>query len=117
MDSTRIREEAPDHDGSGSRLLRRYAPVVFDATHSCQLPGAAGEITGGQREFVPLLALAGLAAGADVLFLEVHDDPERAKSDAATVYPLDALEALLERCRRVADAVAVERTVAPADFS
>ncbi|MCP4250512.1 MAG: 3-deoxy-8-phosphooctulonate synthase [bacterium] len=92
--------------------MRRYAPVVFDATHSCQLPGAAGEITGGQREFVPLLALAGVAAGADALFLEVHDDPDRAKSDPATVYPLDGLESLLERCRRVAEAVGVDRPVA-----
>ena len=86
--------------------MRRLAPVVFDATHSCQLPGAAGNLSGGRREFVPTLALAAIAAGADALFLEVHDDPDNARSDPATVYPLQLLGGLLDRCRRVADAVA-----------
>jgi len=85
--------------------MQRFAPVVFDATHSCQLPGGAGALSGGQREFVPTLALAGVAAGADALFLEVHDDPDHALSDPATVFPLDQLGGLLDRVLRVAEAV------------
>jgi len=77
--------------------MQAFAPVVFDATHSCQQPGGAGTQSGGQREFVVPLARAAVAAGADALFMEVHDDPDRAKSDAATVYPLDRLRPLLEQ--------------------
>jgi len=84
--------------------LRAFAPVVFDATHSCQLPGGAGTLSGGHREFVPTLAAAAIAAGADALFMEVHDDPDQAKSDPATVYPLDKLESLLTRLLRIAKA-------------
>ncbi|HUW81259.1 MAG TPA: 3-deoxy-8-phosphooctulonate synthase [Phycisphaerae bacterium] len=82
--------------------MRALAPVVFDATHSCQLPGAAGDRSGGQRQFVPALARAAVAAGADALFLEIHDDPPRAFSDADTVWPLDRLESLLTDCLRIA---------------
>lgn len=70
-------------------------PVVFDATHSVQLPGGAGSASDGQREFVPALARAAVAVGVDAVFLEVHEDPSRALSDAATSWPLDALEELL----------------------
>jgi len=84
--------------------MQTYAPVVFDATHSCQQPGAAGHQSGGERQFVPTLALAAVAAGADALFLEVHDDPDRARSDPATVWPLDRLAALLRSCLAVAGA-------------
>ena len=84
--------------------LKAFAPVVYDATHSCQLPGGAGTLSGGQREFAPTLAAAAIAAGADALFLEVHDDPDQAKSDPATVFPLDKLEGLLIRLLRIADA-------------
>ena len=94
------------NDLTGIPRMQQYAPVVFDATHSCQLPGGAGTQSGGLRQFVPTLALAAIAAGADALFIEVHDDPEHAKSDPATVFPLDQLGRLLDRCRRVADAVA-----------
>lgn len=87
--------------------MQRFAPVVFDATHSCQQPGGAGHETAGQREFTPTLALAAVAAGADALFLEVHDDPDQAKSDPATVWPLDQLGDLLRRVRRVGDASAL----------
>ncbi len=86
-------------------VMRAFAPVVFDATHSCQIPGGEGHQSGGHRQFVPTLAAAGVAAGADGLFIEVHDRPEEAKSDAATVYPLDELEALLSRCARIRDVV------------
>lgn len=93
------------NDMTAMERMHRFAPVVFDATHSCQLPGAAGVQSGGQREFVPLLARAGVAAGCDALFLEVHDDPPNAKSDPATVYPLDQLGDLLNTCRRIAETV------------
>lgn len=94
------------NDMTGLAVMRRFAPVVFDATHSVQHPGAAGSTTGGAREFIPLLARAAVAAGVDALFLEVHDDPPRAKSDAATVWPLAELEPLLRMCVRVREAVA-----------
>ena len=81
--------------------MQAFAPVVFDATHSCQFPGGAGTLSGGQREYTGTLAAAAIAAGADALFLEVHDDPENAKSDPATVYPLDQLAPLLERLARI----------------
>ena len=84
--------------------MARYAPVVFDATHSCQLPGQAGTQSGGQREMAPVLAKAAIAAGAHALFLEVHDRPEQAKSDSATVWPLDQLDSLLEDCMRIFEA-------------
>lgn len=84
--------------------MAAYAPVVFDATHSCQLPGQGGTQSGGQREMALVLARAGLAAGAHALFLEVHDDPPRAKSDPATVWPLDQLAGLLADCVRVFNA-------------
>jgi 2-dehydro-3-deoxyphosphooctonate aldolase (KDO 8-P synthase) len=83
--------------------MQSLAPVVFDATHSCQKPGGAGSQSGGERRFVPVLARAAVAAGADAVFLEVHDDPDHAKSDPATVYPLDLLGELLTQLLRVAE--------------
>jgi 2-dehydro-3-deoxyphosphooctonate aldolase (KDO 8-P synthase) len=80
-------------------------PTVFDATHSVQLPGAAGGKSGGQREFAPPLAKAALAAGADGLFLETHPDPAHAISDGPNMIPLDELPALLTRCLAVWKAV------------
>ena len=80
-------------------------PTVFDATHSVQLPGAAGGKSGGQREFVPPLALAALAAGADGLFIETHPDPAKAISDGPNMVPLRELPALLEKCLAVWKAV------------
>ena len=73
-------------------------PTIFDATHSVQLPGAAGGKSGGQREFVPPLARAALAAGADGLFIETHPDPERALSDGPNMVPLAELPGLVARC-------------------
>lgn len=87
-------------------IMQAFAPVIFDATHSCQIPGGQGHQSGGLRQYVPLLAKTSMAAGADALFLEVHDRPEDAKSDPATVYPLDELEALLAACLRVRYAIA-----------
>lgn len=70
-------------------------PVIFDATHSVQLPGGQGETSGGQREFVPVLARAAVAVGISGLFVETHPDPENALSDGPNAWPIDQLEALL----------------------
>lgn len=70
-------------------------PVVYDATHSVQLPGGAGTSSGGQREFIPPLARAAVAAGIDGLFMEVHPEPEKALCDGPNSWPLDQLEELL----------------------
>jgi 2-dehydro-3-deoxyphosphooctonate aldolase (KDO 8-P synthase) len=76
-------------------------PTVFDASHSVQLPGAAGGKSGGQREFIPPLARAALAAGADGLFIETHPDPERAPSDGPNMIPLGQLPGLIAGCLAV----------------
>jgi 2-dehydro-3-deoxyphosphooctonate aldolase (KDO 8-P synthase) len=80
-------------------------PVVFDATHSVQLPGAASGASGGRPEFVPTLACAAVAAGADALFIEVHPDPPRALSDARSMIALSDLEDVLSRPLGVAEVV------------
>ena len=72
------------------------APVVFDATHSVQLPGGQGTASGGQREFVPVLARAAVAAGIDGLFMETHPDPSKALSDGPNAWPLARMESLLK---------------------
>jgi 2-dehydro-3-deoxyphosphooctonate aldolase (KDO 8-P synthase) len=71
-------------------------PVVFDATHSVQLPGGQGSVSGGQREFVPTLAKAAIAVGISGLFIETHPRPEQAKSDGPNSWPLDRMQELLE---------------------
>ena len=80
-------------------------PVVFDATHSVQLPGGQGDRSGGQREFVPVLARAAVAAGVAGLFIETHPDPDRALSDGPNAWPLGEIEPLL------AQLVAIDRVV------
>jgi 2-dehydro-3-deoxyphosphooctonate aldolase (KDO 8-P synthase) len=85
-------------------------PVVFDATHSVQLPGGQGTSSGGQREFVPVLARAAVAAGVSGLFMETHPDPANAKSDGPNAWPLDRMESLLETL------VALDRKVKEAGF-
>jgi 2-dehydro-3-deoxyphosphooctonate aldolase (KDO 8-P synthase) len=77
-------------------IMRRFAPVVFDGTHSVQMPSAANGVSGGQPEFIPLLARAAVAAGIDGIFLEVHDNPAEAKSDGANALHLNHLRPLLE---------------------
>jgi len=90
-------------------ILRSFGcPVVFDATHSVQLPGGAGTASSGQREFVAPLARAAVAVGIDALFLEAHPDPDRAPSDGSNMIPLEALAPLLESLRRVREAVGDE---------
>ncbi len=87
-------------------------PVIFDATHSVQKPGALGDRTGGIREMVPVLARAAVAAGCDGLFLETHPDPDHAPSDGPNMIPLDQLPDLIRLCLRVRDAVVTPHRVA-----
>jgi 2-dehydro-3-deoxyphosphooctonate aldolase (KDO 8-P synthase) len=85
-------------------------PVVFDATHSVQLPGGKGSASGGQREFIPVLARAATAAGVAGLFMETHPDPETALSDGPNAWPLDKMYALLETL------LAIDASVKKDDF-
>lgn len=78
-------------------ILRGFAPVVFDGTHSVQTPSAANGVSGGQPEFIPILARAAVAAGVDGVFLEVHNDPPQAKSDGANALHLNNLRGILEQ--------------------
>jgi 2-dehydro-3-deoxyphosphooctonate aldolase (KDO 8-P synthase) len=78
-------------------IMRAFAPVVFDGTHSVQTPSAGNGVSGGQPEFIPVLARAAVAAGIDGIFLEVHDDPPHAKSDGANALHLNHLKAVLEQ--------------------
>jgi 2-dehydro-3-deoxyphosphooctonate aldolase (KDO 8-P synthase) len=78
-------------------------PVVFDATHSVQLPG--GETTGGQREMVPFLARAAVACGCDAVFFETHPNPDQAKSDGPNMIPLDQLPGILKQLLRIRSAL------------
>lgn len=80
-------------------------PVCFDATHSVQQPGGLGASTGGQRQFVPLLARAACASGINALFIETHENPAQAKSDGPNMVPLEHLEALLHICLSIDNAV------------
>lgn len=76
-------------------------PVCFDASHSTQLPGGLGSSSGGQREFIPTLSAASIAAGCNALFIECHPNPDHAKSDAATVWPFDQMPSLLKRLEKI----------------
>lgn len=76
-------------------------PVIFDATHSVQLPGGAGETTAGNREYAPILAKAAVAAGCDGLFFETHPQPEKGLSDASNMLPLEWVEPMLETCLKL----------------
>ena len=85
-------------------VMRNYGyPVVFDASHSVQLPGGMGDFTGGQREFIEPLARAAMGAGIDGLFLETHPDVNEAKSDKTNQIPLDKIDALLTRLKSLHD--------------
>ncbi len=83
-------------------------PVVFDVTHSLQLPGAGDGVTAGLAEYIEPLASAGVAAGVDAVFMEVHEDPSRARSDAANALRLDLVEALVRKLQRVHAAARAE---------
>jgi 2-dehydro-3-deoxyphosphooctonate aldolase (KDO 8-P synthase) len=80
-------------------------PVIFDATHSLQLPGGLGDASGGERKYIPALARAGVAAGIDALFMEVHEDPEHALSDGPNSLPLQEFEGLLRTIKEIDDVV------------
>src|SRR5580698_3397838 len=89
-------------DMRGLAIMHGFGwPVVFDATHSVQLPGAAGTASGGQPEFIEPLASAAVAAGADAVFVEVHEGPERALSDGANALPLEKLPPLWRKLQRI----------------
>ncbi len=92
-------------DMRGLPMMREFAPVVFDGTHSVQTPSAGNGVSGGQPEFIPVLARAAVAAGVDGVFLEVHDNPAEAKSDGANALRLDKLKSVLEELLRVHAAV------------
>jgi 2-dehydro-3-deoxyphosphooctonate aldolase (KDO 8-P synthase) len=92
-------------DMRGIAIMRAFGwPVVFDATHSVQLPGAAGTSSGGQPQFIEPLASAAVAAGADGVFMEVHEAPERALSDGANALRLDKLDRVWRKLRRIQEA-------------
>jgi len=96
-------------DMRGLAIMRdANAPVVFDATHSVQLPGGNGTSSGGQREFVPVLSRAAVAVGVSGVFMETHPDPANAKSDGPNAWPLDQLEELLKTLLAL-DALVKER--------
>jgi 2-dehydro-3-deoxyphosphooctonate aldolase (KDO 8-P synthase) len=87
-------------------IMRTFGfPVIFDATHSVQLPGGGGDKSSGQRQFAPVLARAALAAGADGIFLETHPQPDRALSDGPNMIPLDEIPSLLASLLKVYSAV------------
>jgi 2-dehydro-3-deoxyphosphooctonate aldolase (KDO 8-P synthase) len=83
-------------DFRGLEIMREFAPVCFDATHSVQKPGGAGDKSGGDRRYVPLLTRAAMAVGVDALFVETHPEPDRAKSDGPNMVPLTQMPALLD---------------------
>jgi 2-dehydro-3-deoxyphosphooctonate aldolase (KDO 8-P synthase) len=91
-------------------------PVVFDATHSVQLPGGQGTASGGQREFVPVLSRAAVAAGIAGLFMETHPQPEKALSDGPNAWPLPRMKALLATLKDI-DALVKQRGFHEADLA
>ncbi|HEX4644267.1 MAG TPA: 3-deoxy-8-phosphooctulonate synthase [Verrucomicrobiae bacterium] len=89
-------------------IMQRFGyPVIFDATHSVQLPGGAGDKSAGQREFAPVLARAAVAAGADGVFIETHPEPERALSDGPNMIPLEDMHTLMKSLVRLHAAVGI----------
>ena len=93
-------------DMRGLAVMRETGcPVVFDATHSVQLPGGQGASSGGQREMVPVLARAAMAAGVSGVFMETHPDPDKAFSDGPNAWPLDKMKSLLHTLKVIDDTV------------
>ncbi len=89
-------------DFTGFETMKKHSSLIFDITHSVQLPGSEGGVTGGMREAIPDLAVAGAAIGVSGFFAETHPTPERSLSDAANAWPLDKLEWLMGRCQKIA---------------
>ena len=92
-------------DFRGVPVMKQFAPVVLDVTHSLQQPNQASGVTGGRPELIETIARAGIAAGVDGIFIETHFDPANAKSDGANMLHLDRLETLLERLTALREAV------------
>lgn len=91
-------------DFRGLQTMREFGvPVVFDATHSVQLPGGLGTVSGGQRQFIPALSRAAAAVGIDAIFMEVHPDPDKALSDGANSLRLDDVEPILAKVKQIHD--------------
>lgn len=89
-------------------IMKQFGfPVCFDASHSVQLPGGLGHSSGGQREFIPTLAKAAIAAGADLLYIESHPNPKEAKSDKESVFPFGELRRLMEELKKIYDVIHV----------
>ena len=87
-------------------IMRSFGvPVVFDVTHSLQLPGGLGKATGGQSEYIENFARAGVACGVDAVFMEVHDNPAKAPSDGPNQLPLERLEKLLVKLKQIHEIV------------
>ena len=87
-------------------LMKKYNyPVIFDATHSAQLPGGSGGYSSGMRDMIPTLAKAAVASGCNGVFMEVHNNVEEAKSDAATQWPLQRLKELLIEIKKIHEVV------------
>ncbi len=96
-------------DMRGLPIMRSFnCPVIYDATHSVQLPGGAGGSSGGQREFIAPLTRAAVAAGIDGLFMEIHPEPDKALCDGPNSMPLDSMKAFLHRIMRIRQAVTEE---------
>jgi len=83
-------------------IMREFGyPVIFDATHSVQMPGGLGDKSGGERKFIPHLAMAAVACGADAIFAEIHENPDKALSDGPNMLRLDELESMLTRLKKI----------------
>ena len=94
------------NDMSAIEQMKHFGcPVIFDATHSTQQPGGLGNASAGRREMAPILAKSAIAAGANGLFVEVHTEPEKSKSDAACIMPIEWLEDLLKSCKKIFEIV------------
>ena len=99
------------NDMTSIEIMKRLGcPVVFDATHSTQQPGGLGDASAGRPEMAPVLARAAIAAGANGLFIEVHTEPEKAKSDAGSMIPIGWLEDLLKVCRQIFEIVSGKKS-------
>ncbi len=92
-------------DMRGLAIMRDFAPVVFDATHSVQMPGGLGNASGGARQYAPVLARSAVAAGVAGVFMETHPDPDKALSDGPNSLPLDCMKDLLQSLRQIDDLV------------
>jgi 2-dehydro-3-deoxyphosphooctonate aldolase (KDO 8-P synthase) len=94
------------NDMAGISIMKALGcPVIFDATHSTQRPGGLGSQSGGQRDMSPVLARSAVAAGANGLFLEVHTDPENARSDSACIMPIEWVQDTLKTCKEIFEIV------------